>query len=109
MCKYKTKRTIQMIFGEYDLMYFLSKILPVQSIVSLAQIDHQTQEIVKKLIMEKYANATRYVLNRFTSCRLQTINDNVVYEKTILLLLQSQNRTSGKYKSLIHEYFTSHI
>ena len=98
-----------MIFGEYDLMYLLSNIMPVQSIVSLAQLNRQTQEIVKKLIMEEYANATRHVLNQFTSCRLQTINDDVVYKKTLILLMQSQNHVSVKHKSLIHEHFTSRL
>ena len=98
-----------MIFGEYDLMYILSNIMPMQSIVSLAQVNHQTQEIMKKLIIEKYANATRHVLNHFTSCRLQTMNDNVIYNKTIVLLMRSQNRVPAKYKSLITEHFASFI
>lgn len=100
-----------MIFDKYDLMYFVSNIMPTQSIVSLGQVNRQTQEIVKTLILEKYANATRHVLNHFTSCRLQKIDDNVIYNKTIILLMRNnanKHQISKKYRSLIDEHFATY-
>ena len=99
-----------MIFDDYDLMYFLSTIMPIQSIISLAQVCRQSQRIVKQLLLEKYSIATQHILDHFTSCRLQKINDDVIYNKTIILQMRSQSNKFGitkKYRSLIDEKFAN--